>query len=83
MDAYIVDVVRTPFGRGRESGALASAHPVDLLSTVLVALQQRTGLDPVFIEDTIVGCVQQVASRPATSPAMRSWHQAGRRRCRG
>ena len=63
MDAYIVDVVRTPFGRGRESGALASAHPVDLLSTVLVALQQRTGLDPVCIEDTIVGCVQQVGEQ--------------------
>jgi acetyl-CoA acyltransferase len=63
MDAYIVDVVRTPFGRGRESGSLASAHPVDLLSTVLIALQQRTGLDPVFIEDTIVGCVQQVGEQ--------------------
>lgn len=63
MDAYIVDVVRTPFGRGRESGVLNSAHPVDLLSTVLVALQQRTGVDPAFIEDTIVGCVQQVGEQ--------------------
>lgn len=63
MDAYIVDVVRTPFGRGRESGVLASAHPVDLLSTVLVAMQQRTGIDPGCIEDTIVGCVQQVGEQ--------------------
>jgi acetyl-CoA acyltransferase len=63
MDAYIVDVVRTPFGKGRESGVLATAHPVDLLSTVLVAMQQRTGIDPGCIEDTIVGCVQQVGEQ--------------------
>ena len=63
MDAYVVDVVRTPFGRGRESGALAPAHPVDLLSTALVALQQRTGIDPGVIEDAIVGCVQQVGEQ--------------------
>lgn len=63
MDAYIVDVVRTPFGRGRETGALAAAHPVDLLSTVLVAMQERTGIDAGVIEDTIVGCVQQVGEQ--------------------
>jgi acetyl-CoA acyltransferase len=63
MDAYIVDIVRTPFGRGRDTGVLAGAHPVDLLSTVLVALQDRTGVDPATIEDAIVGCVQQVGEQ--------------------
>jgi len=27
MDAYVVDVVRTPFGKGRESGILAGVYP--------------------------------------------------------
>ena len=76
MDAYIVDVVRTPFGRGRETGVLAAAHPVDLLSTVLVAIQERTGIDPGLIEDAIVGCVQQVGRagrqhRAACGPRIR------------
>lgn len=63
MDAYIVDVVRTPFGRGRESGVLAGTHPVDLLATVLSALVERQDLDPSVIEDVIVGCVQQVGEQ--------------------
>ena len=61
--AVIVDVVRSPFGRGRESGALASLHPVDLYATVLAALVQRTGIDPALIEDVITGCVIQVAEQ--------------------
>lgn len=63
MNAYIVDVVRTPFGRGRESGVLAGVHPVDLLAGTLQALVERQGLDPALIEDTIVGCVQQVGEQ--------------------
>lgn len=61
--AHLVDVLRTPFGRGREGGALASAHPVDLLAHVLVALEQRTGLDPSAVGDVVVGCVQQVGEQ--------------------
>ena len=63
MDAYVVDVVRTPFARGRENGALAGAHPVDLLAGVLSALVERMDLDPAVIEDTVVGCVQQVGEQ--------------------
>ncbi len=63
MDAYIVDVVRTPFGRGRESGALAGMHPVDLLASVLNGLVERTGIDPAVVEDVITGCVQQVGEQ--------------------
>lgn len=61
--AYVVDVVRTPFGRGRADGALASAHPVDLLATTLQNLASRTGIDPSAIEDHIAGCVQQVGEQ--------------------
>src|ERR1700682_3571420 len=61
--AVIVDVVRTPFGRGRAGGALSTVHPVDLYAGVLQALVQRTGVDPNLIEDVITGCVIQVAEQ--------------------
>jgi acetyl-CoA acetyltransferase family protein len=61
--AVIVDVVRSPFGRARETGALASLHPVNLYATVLETLVQRSGIDPALIEDCITGCVIQVAEQ--------------------
>lgn len=61
--AVIVDIVRSPFGRGRETGALASLHPVNLYAAVLEALVKRTGIDPNLIEDVITGCVIQVAEQ--------------------
>jgi acetyl-CoA acyltransferase len=61
--AVIVDIVRSPFGRGRPGGALAGVHPVDLYAEVLRALVRRTGVDPALIEDVITGCVIQVAEQ--------------------
>ena len=61
--AVIVDVVRSPFGRARDTGALASLHPVNLYATVLETLVKRTGIDPNLIEDCITGCVIQVAEQ--------------------
>jgi acetyl-CoA acyltransferase len=61
--AVIVDVLRTPFGRGRESGVLAQWHPVDLYASVLSAIVERNGIDPAQIEDVITGCVIQVAEQ--------------------
>jgi acetyl-CoA acyltransferase len=61
--AVIVDVLRSPFGRARENGALASLHPVNLYASVLETLVQRSGIDPNLIEDCITGCVIQVAEQ--------------------
>ncbi len=61
--AVIVDIVRSPFGRARETGALASLHPVNLYAAVLEALVKRSGIDPALIEDCITGCVIQVAEQ--------------------
>jgi acetyl-CoA acetyltransferase family protein len=61
--AVIIDVVRSPFGRGREDGALSGLHPVDLYAQVLAGLVARTGVDPTLIEDVITGCVIQVAEQ--------------------
>ena len=61
--AVIVDAVRSPFGRGRESGALHSVHPVDLLATVVEALVRRSGIDPERIDDLIAGCAIPVGEQ--------------------
>ena len=51
--AVIIDLVRTPFGRARENGALAVCHPVDLYAHILKALVKRTRIDPALVEDVI------------------------------
>ncbi|MGE0487121.1 MAG: acetyl-CoA C-acyltransferase [Gammaproteobacteria bacterium] len=61
--AVIVDIVRSPFGRARETGALASLHPVNLYAHVIEQLVRRTGIDPRLVEDVITGCVIQVAEQ--------------------
>jgi acetyl-CoA acyltransferase len=61
--AVIIEVCRSPFGRGRADGALAEVHPVDLYARVLGALVARAGIDPNLIEDVISGCVQQVGEQ--------------------
>jgi acetyl-CoA acyltransferase len=61
--AVIVDGVRTPAGRGKAGGVLASVHPIDLLAGTLDALVQRTGIDPALVEDVMVGCAQQVGEQ--------------------
>jgi acetyl-CoA acyltransferase len=60
-DAVIVQAVRTPVGR--RGGALASVHPVDLSAVVLQALADRTGIDPVVVDDVIWGCVSQAGEQ--------------------
>ncbi|MFC4329726.1 acetyl-CoA C-acyltransferase [Streptomyces andamanensis] len=51
---YVVDAVRTPFGR--YGGALAGVRPDDLAAHALRALLARTpGLDPARIEDVYLG----------------------------
>ena len=56
-EAWIVDAVRTPFGR--YGGALAAVRPDDLAALVIRAIVDRTGVDPSLIEDVILGCANQ------------------------
>lgn len=54
-EAWIIDAVRTPRGIGKPEGALASVHPQRLLSGLLRALAQRTGIERADIDDVIAG----------------------------
>ena len=60
-DAVIVEAVRTPVGK--RNGGLASVHPTDLSAYVLQALAERSGIDPVVVDDVIWGCVSQVGEQ--------------------
>ncbi|MFL5321936.1 MAG: acetyl-CoA C-acetyltransferase [Myxococcaceae bacterium] len=59
MDAFIVDAVRTPRGRGKlGKGGLSSLHPQELLAQMLQALVGR-GLNAEQVDDFVAGCVSQ------------------------
>ena len=62
-EAVIVDVVRTPSGRGKPGGELSDIHPADLLAGVLAELVHRNGLDPALVDDVIAGCVTQAGEQ--------------------
>ncbi|MFF8958046.1 thiolase family protein [Streptomyces sp. NPDC014894] len=57
-DAVIVDAVRTPVGK--RGGSLSALHSASLSAHVLNALAERTGLDPVLVDDVIWGCASAV-----------------------
>jgi acetyl-CoA C-acetyltransferase len=54
-EAFVIDGVRTPRGKGKESGALHGVHPQELLAQTLNAQRERLDLDPLLVEDVIVG----------------------------
>ena len=63
--AFIIDAVRTPMGRGKAGGALSGLHATDLLTPVLRALIERNNLDPGTVDDVIAGCVSQAGEQSA------------------
>src|SRR3954465_1698938 len=53
MTAYVLDAVRTPFGR--YGGALAGVRPDDLGAHVVRSILDRTKIDPERIDDVMFG----------------------------
>src|SRR6187551_560282 len=63
QDAYIVAATRTPVGKAPR-GMFRNTRPDDMLAAVLkAALGKCAGLDPVAIEDVIVGCAMPEAEQ--------------------
>ena len=57
-DAFIVDAIRTPFGRF--GGALASVRADDLAALPIAALIERNpGIDWSQVDDVLYGCANQ------------------------
>ncbi len=64
-EAFLFDAIRTPRGRGR-AGALHGVKPIDMLVGLVKALLARNPtLDPVDIDDVILGVVTPIGDQGA------------------
>ena len=61
-EAVIVEGVRTAVGRAKK-GTTRNARAEDMMATVIQELLARTEIDPMEIEDVIVGCAMPEASQ--------------------
>ena len=75
-EAVIVEAVRTPLGKGKPGGKLSGVNAVDLLAHVLKSAVERSGIDPVLVDDVITGCVSQVGEQ-GINIARNGWLAAG------
>ncbi|KAG0292642.1 3-ketoacyl-CoA thiolase with broad chain length specificity [Dissophora globulifera] len=57
-DVVIVEAVRTPMTRGKKGG-FKDTVPEDLLAAVLIAIKDRSKIDPALVDDICVGNVLQ------------------------
>ncbi len=62
-DAYIFDAVRTPRGRGKNTGSLHEITALSLASQVLENLQKRSNLPHNAVDDVILGVVSPVGEQ--------------------
>jgi len=65
-EAYVYDAIRTPRGRGKDTGSLHSIKPISLVTGLIdEALSRNPGLDPARVEDIILGVVSPVGEQGA------------------
>ena len=64
-DAFILDAVRTPRGRGRPDGSLHPITPIQLAAQALAAVRDRNHLDTKAVEDVVLGCVSPIGEQGA------------------
>ncbi|KAF9927906.1 3-ketoacyl-CoA thiolase with broad chain length specificity [Linnemannia zychae] len=65
-DIVIVDAVRTPMTKGNKGG-FKDTVPEDLLAAVLIAIKDRTKIDPALVDDICVGTVLQASGGATVS----------------
>jgi acetyl-CoA C-acetyltransferase len=65
-EAFVYDAVRTPRGRGKNTGSLHGTKPVSLVVGLLDELRKRNpSLDPAQVEDIILGVVTPIGEQGA------------------
>jgi len=64
-EAYIIDAIRTPRGKGKKDGSLYEVKPISLLTGLLNELQHRHQLDTSKVDDIVLGCVTPVSDQGA------------------
>lgn len=71
-DAYIVSAVRTAIGRRK--GYFSETHPIYLINPILKEVIRRVGVEPVDVEDVILGCVTPVGEQGANIARVAALH---------
>jgi acetyl-CoA C-acetyltransferase len=65
-EAFVYDAIRTPRGRGKDTGSLHGTKPVSLVVGLLDEIRKRNvSLDPQNVEDVILGVVSPVGEQGA------------------
>lgn len=64
-EAYIIDAIRTPRGKGKKDGSLHQVKPITLLTTLLNELKDRYQLDTSKVDDIVLGCVTPIGDQGA------------------
>ena len=64
-EAYIIDAIRTPRGKGKKDGSLHQVKPISLLTGLLNELKDRHGLDTSKVDDIVLGCVTPIGDQGA------------------
>ncbi len=63
-EAFVYDAIRTPRGKGKQSGSLHEAKPISLLVGLIDELRKRNPtLDPDRIEDVVLGVVTPIGDQ--------------------
>ena len=62
-EAYIIDAIRTPRGKGKKDGSLYEVKPITLLTTLLNELKNRHDLDTSKVDDIVLGCVTPIGDQ--------------------
>ena len=62
-EAYIIDAIRTPRGKGKKDGSLYEVKPISLLTTLLNELVARHHLDTSKVDDIVLGCVTPIGDQ--------------------
>ena len=80
-EAFVYDSIRTPRGRGKQTGSLHETKPISLLVGLIEEIRRRNpSLDPALIEDVVLGVVTPVGDQGAVI-ARTAALAAGLQRC--
>ncbi|OTG79020.1 acetyl-CoA acetyltransferase [Acinetobacter sp. ANC 5054] len=64
-EAYIIDAIRTPRGKGKKDGSLHAVKPISLLTGLLNELKDRHQFDTSAVDDIVLGCVTPIGDQGA------------------
>ncbi|MEV4557645.1 acetyl-CoA C-acetyltransferase [Kitasatospora sp. NPDC049285] len=63
-EAYVYDAIRTPRGRGKQTGSLHGTKPIDLVVGLIHEIRRRfPSLDPAAIDDIVLGVVSPIGDQ--------------------